>query len=609
MRDSSPPVDAASAQDDLQIPPAKRPCLDGVSASSELQDSVLDEGSDFYNTPLNGRTPPHNPNPDNTTNSQPATPQKPPQIPGLSLSGGLENAATQLHPPDEPLKANTGQSPLRQVVTSTTSPSSEEPMSALTAGVSKTRMDTSSPKEQKVPPSATANDGESMDGLQATDTAMLVAQTVVQEGEGTLPELNNLPVGEVQPEEGGEPEWEADSSPYESSSSGSSDTSSSDDSDEEDYPLLDPEEQARLLMAADGVSDDEGDARDAKKEIRTANEKPEEVVPIPDITVTPDMKVEMLGNIETVLDNLALVKANISGEYQVLDAGSVLCLADLSVIGVVSETLGRVEQPLYTIRFTNAEDMKKKGVEKGVPVFYVFDHSKFVFTQPLKGLKGSDASNIHDEEVAEDEIEFSDDEAEAEYRRQLKQKRQQQKEARGGLSGKPKSRRGGAPGPSGLRTSELPYDDAGVEDGYTPLVRPRNYQEMMDAQEPAPREPYPDSAHRGGRGNFRNRGYDRRGRGGRGRGGGGGYQHHRDDGYQRHGHEQNGPAGYSAPPAHQNPVYSQGGFQQQQPAPMYSNQAPQHYPSFQQQPPQAGQGNAFLPTQYPGFLYQSVFLC
>ena len=43
--------------------------------------------------------------------------------------------------------------------------------------------------------------------------------------------------------------------------------------------------------------------------------------------------------------------------------------------------------------------------------------SRFVFPSQIKAIKGSDASNIHDEEVNEDEIEFSDDEAEAAYRR------------------------------------------------------------------------------------------------------------------------------------------------------------------------------------------------
>jgi len=48
--------------------------------------------------------------------------------------------------------------------------------------------------------------------------------------------------------------------------------------------------------------------------------------------------------------------------------------------------------------------------------------SKFVFVDQIKMFKGSDASNVYDEEPAENEIEFSDDEAEAAYRARLKRK-------------------------------------------------------------------------------------------------------------------------------------------------------------------------------------------
>lgn len=44
-----------------------------------------------------------------------------------------------------------------------------------------------------------------------------------------------------------------------------------------------------------------------------------------------------------------------------------------------------------------------------------------MFANRLKAMKGSDASNVHDEEVNEEEIEFSDDEAEAAYKRQRRE--------------------------------------------------------------------------------------------------------------------------------------------------------------------------------------------
>lgn len=45
-----------------------------------------------------------------------------------------------------------------------------------------------------------------------------------------------------------------------------------------------------------------------------------------------------------------------------------------------------------------------------------------MFVNQIKAFKGSDASNVHDEEVGDDEIEFSDDEKEAEYKSRLKRK-------------------------------------------------------------------------------------------------------------------------------------------------------------------------------------------
>ena len=334
-------------------------------------------------------------------------------------------------------------------------------------------------------------------------------------------------------------EWEVDSSPYVSSDSDDSSDTSSEDSDDDDadgdYAMLDPEEQARILMAGDGGSDDEGDkkGKTSDGQLRTAHEKIEEVIPKPDIVVTDEMEIEELGAVEGVVENTVLVKATVSGEYQVLESNSLLCLEDRSVVGVVAEPLGRVEQPMYTIRFTNDETIKEAGLsEKGTKVFYVPKHSTFVFTQPLKAVKGSDASNFHDEEVGDDEMEFSDDEAEAEHKKQLKMRKQSRRDEQGGGRGRGRGGRGNyqrgrhefrAPSSEigsiyGNGPAEISYDDVpeGDDEGYTPLARPANLNEMMAGVQ---REPLEGSHHAGG---YSNRGYDpssSRGRGrGRGRG-------------------------------------------------------------------------------------------
>lgn len=404
-----------------------------------------------------------------------------------------------------------------------------------------------------------------------------------------LPAVNqNIEPEPTQADQGAE--WEIDSSPINSSSDSdtTSDTTSTDDSDEDDadvdgdYAMLDPEEQARILMQGDGGSDDEGNARGGTKgeatHLRTANEKPEEVVPKPDIKVTEDMKIEELGTVEGIVENTVLVKAKVSGEYRVLESNSLLCLQDRSVVGVVSETLGRVEQPLYTIRFTNDEAIKEAGLfEKYTPVYYVEQHSTFVFTQPLRAVKGSDASNFHDEEVGADEMEFSNDEAEAEHKRQLKLKKQGRKDERSDRFGNQRGKRGGSINGSvrtngsvnGDTTMDINYDDVPPmgDEGYTPLARPTNLHELIgpgeapvESHKPVPS--FSDRGHDRGRGRGRGRG-DRGSRGGRGGRGRGGW--HRSNGEQprdRKGSFSNGMQTSQAP--HSEPASSTTSYEQQQ---------------------------------------------
>lgn len=373
-----------------------------------------------------------------------------------------------------------------------------------------------------------------------------------QKSDSALGHNDVLPETTVAEEED-HPEWEVDSSPIQSSSedSSSDDSSSEDDSDEEGdnaYKLLSPEEQAKILMEGDGGSDDEGGNKAAKGsggQLRTKNEVPEEVIPKPDVTITPEMNIEELGVVEGIVENVLLIKAKISGEYRVLESGSVLCLGDRSVIGVVSETLGRVQQPLYSVRFTNAGEITEAGLAVGTTVFYSEQHSKYVFTQALKAYKGSDASNLHDEEVGDEEIEFSDDEAEMEHKRRLKQRRL---EKRGGkIQHNGDSRRGGHQTPQPQTTSDqgpgLDYDDAEDDGPYKPLSRPTGFASTIGRTE-APQEGGYSGIHGDRNVQYRGRGRGDRGRarGDRGRAsdrgrGRGGHQDRRGD-----------SKGYSLPP-------------------------------------------------------------
>ena len=77
---------------------------------------------------------------------------------------------------------------------------------------------------------------------------------------------------------------------------------------------------------------------------------------------------------------------------------------------------------MYQIKFNSQYPLDPEKVQVGREVFHVPARSNFVFVRQLRALKGSDASNAHDEEPADDELEFSDDEEERAHKRALDKK-------------------------------------------------------------------------------------------------------------------------------------------------------------------------------------------
>lgn len=77
---------------------------------------------------------------------------------------------------------------------------------------------------------------------------------------------------------------------------------------------------------------------------------------------------------------------------------------------------------MYQVKFNSSFPLDANEARVSRPVFHVPARSKYVFVAELSRLRGSDASNVHDEEPAEYELEFSDDEAEAAHKARLRNK-------------------------------------------------------------------------------------------------------------------------------------------------------------------------------------------
>lgn len=213
------------------------------------------------------------------------------------------------------------------------------------------------------------------------------------------------------------------------------------ESDDDSESSLTDDEAPVKNEDADNELEEEGErgpAVQSKTYYTTPHEIVEGEITIPDIEeVGPDEVMDKIGEIMSILDNLVIVKGLPSSSLdRALDTDTLLVLDDRKVLGFVSdmlsrkslsdrrqvyETFGPTAQPFYQVKFNTSYQLELEKARVGRPVFHIPARSHFVPLNQLHRLRGSDASNVYDEEPAGHELEFSDDEAEAEYKRNAKQ--------------------------------------------------------------------------------------------------------------------------------------------------------------------------------------------
>ncbi|KAN0138241.1 NAF1 domain containing protein [Lactarius tabidus] len=221
---------------------------------------------------------------------------------------------------------------------------------------------------------------------------------------------------------------------FSASSSSDSDTSSDSDSDsgrENDASKRTPVE--RRVVDEEDEEDEEGGAVAAAVLLRTKNELSEPDIVIPSIAeVGPDEQLEKVGEIMNIVNNVVVVKGEASSTHRAsehaLDSETLLVYEDRKVLGYIHETFGPTYQPMYQVKFNSAYPLNTDAARVSRPVFHVPARSKYIFVAALTKFRGSDASNVHDEEPAEYELEFSDDEAEAAHKAKLRDRRHASRE-------------------------------------------------------------------------------------------------------------------------------------------------------------------------------------
>ncbi|KAI7883583.1 NAF1-domain-containing protein [Lichtheimia hyalospora FSU 10163] len=204
---------------------------------------------------------------------------------------------------------------------------------------------------------------------------------------------------------------------YESSDldSSSDDDDSSDDNDDQQ------QQQQRQRQHAAACSDEEDNGN---APLKTRNEISNFVVEKPEFNINENTTIERVGAIIEIIDKAIIVQSDPSMDMA-LDMGTLFAYEDRQVMGEVFETFGPVSKPFYSILYNSSDEIDKERAVIGAPVYYVpsYGRTQVVPTDELKRQKGTDASNIFDEEVSESDQEFSDDEEEKMFRRLQKQKR------------------------------------------------------------------------------------------------------------------------------------------------------------------------------------------
>ncbi|KAJ8474555.1 hypothetical protein ONZ45_g15914 [Pleurotus djamor] len=238
-----------------------------------------------------------------------------------------------------------------------------------------------------------------------------------------------------------------------------SDSEPASDSDDDEIPSLATKKAQPL--DDDGDDEDETGTSLAPGAVpQTKNELPDVEINIPDVEeVGPDEPLEKVGEIMSILDErVVIVKGKESsianrGAESALDSDTLLIFDDRKTLGYIYETFGPTSQPFYQVKFNQKYPLDVSKVQLGREVFHVPTRSRFVFLRDIQHLKGSDASNLYDEEPAEHELEYSDDEAEAAAKSRRKRTRGESRSRAGSVS----SSRFSTPGPSQMRDQEMNY--------------------------------------------------------------------------------------------------------------------------------------------------------
>lgn len=144
---------------------------------------------------------------------------------------------------------------------------------------------------------------------------------------------------------------------------------------------------------------------DDQKPTTVGELKLSDLPPIQELTISfPSEKLVQIGKVLSIVEVLVVVESMRS--MPPLDLDTILFKSDGKPIGQIFDVFGSVREPLYSIRFSNEQQIKDKGIEKDMQVYFApqpdTNVTKFAFINEIrKKYVGTDASWEHDNEPPE----------------------------------------------------------------------------------------------------------------------------------------------------------------------------------------------------------------
>ncbi|GKC91364.1 H/ACA ribonucleoprotein complex non-core subunit NAF1 [Tanacetum coccineum] len=140
------------------------------------------------------------------------------------------------------------------------------------------------------------------------------------------------------------------------------------------------------------------------------------LVPSVTVTIQPHHQTLPVGVVLSIMGAQVIVEG--VDNHNPLSDDSILWITECRSPRVVGEIFRPLKNPYYIVRF-NSESEVTAGIEQGSLISFVPEFANYVLNNNNLYKKGYDTSGENDEELSK-ELEFSDDEKKAEYKKMIK---------------------------------------------------------------------------------------------------------------------------------------------------------------------------------------------